>query len=135
MKLKDFQDKISTIKRGTFTKAEWQSVKEVNGSTYAKVSKGVVRFVQYAHIKGVVAKGQGNPNESAIVPSALYHNSNTGSYLVQMATTKVKAKTKYFINGQEVSKATFETGVPPKASSGERPIFRVKLDNLISLGA
>ena len=135
MKLKDFQEKISTIKKGTFTKAAWQSVKDVKGQTYVKVSHGVVRFVQYGHIKGVVVKGGGNPNESAVVQNALYHNSNTNNYLVQMATTKVKAKSTYYINGKEVSKAVFELGVPPKASSGERPIFRVKLDNLISLGA
>ena len=134
MTLQQFQTTFSTIiKKGQFTKAKWQSAKQVNGVEYKKVSQGVVRFVQYAHIKGVQPQGKANPNDNAIIPSALYHNANTGSWLVQMATTNVRAKCKYFVNGNEVDKATFEQGVPPRQSA-PTTIFRVKLENLLEVG-
>ena len=129
-----FEKIYATIKRGAFTKASWQSVAQVNGDEYQKVSQGVVRFVRYGAIKGVVVKGKANPNETSPLPNALFHNSNTGSWLVQFATTTIKPKVKYFINGEEVGKSQFELGVKPKKSSQDSPVFRVRLENVLSLG-
>ena len=63
----------------------------------------------------------------------LYYNKNTKNHLVQLATTKVKAKSKYYLNGVEVSKADYEALVPQR-NNEDIKVFRVKLDNLIKLG-
>lgn len=121
------------VVRGQFTKATWQSVKDVKGDEYRKVSKGVVRFVRYGSIKGAVVKGQQNPNEKCLIPNALYENANTGNSLVQFATTNVKPKVTYYVNGSEVDKDTFEKGCPSR-KSGPAPVFRVKAENVLELG-
>ena len=134
MKLNEFKTKFSTIKKGQFVKAKWQSIKEVKGVEYKKVSQGVVRFVEYGHIKGVVVVGKVNTNEDCIISNTLFENTKTNNYLVQMATTKVKSHCKYYINGNEVDKATYELGNPPRQSGQDRVVFRVKLENLLELG-
>lgn len=67
MLLKDFQTKLNGIKKGKFIKATWKSEKSVNGDTYEKISNGVVRFVKYGNIKGVVVKGNSNSNGNSVV--------------------------------------------------------------------
>ncbi len=123
--------KLSEMKKGTFQKATWKSEKYVNGKKYEKISNGVVRFVKYGNIKGVVVKGVNN-GESQIIPNVLYQSKN-GNLLVQMATTKAKTHSTYKINGVEVDKATYENDIP-NSNNGARIVFRVKLENLISLG-
>ena len=135
MLLQDFQNKYNQeIKKGQFTKAKWQSVKVINGIEYKKVSQGVVRFVQYAHIQGVVVVGKVNVNEQCLIPNTLYYNAKTQNYLVQLATTETKPHCQYYINGVETDKATYELGNPPRQNSQASPVFRVKLENLLELG-
>ena len=124
---------VKKIKRGTFQSATWQSVKVVNGIECKKVSNGVVRLVPYSHIKGVVLRGKVNPNEVQLIDNILYYNKNTKNHLVQLATTKVKAKSKYYLNGVEVTKSDYEALVPQR-NNEDIKVFRVKLDNLIKLG-
>ena len=134
MLLQEFQNQFSTIKKGRFVKASWQSVKVVNGVEYKKVSNGVVRFVQYGNIKGVVVVGKVNVNEQCLIPSVLYYNTNTNNHYVQLSTTNVKVKNQtFYINGVECDKATYEMVIKPSNHSNS-PVFRVKLENLISLG-
>lgn len=130
MLLKEFLQKFNGIRKGAFVKATWKSEKQVNGVQCEKVSNGVVRFVKYANIKGVVVKGVNN-GTSAIINDTLYQASN-GNYLVQFGKTNIKAKSIYKINGVVVDKKTYETMVKP--NKNDSPIFRVKLENLISLG-
>ena len=135
MLLQEFQNKYQNeIKKGQFTKATWQSVKMIKGAEYKKISNGVVRFVQYSHIKNVVVVGKVNVNEECLIPNTLYHNTNTNNYLVQLATTVVKPHCSYYINGVECDKATFELNNPPRQNSQANPVFRVKLENLLELG-
>ena len=135
MLLQEFQTKYANeIKKGQFTKATWQSVKVIGGVEYKKVSNGVVRFVQYAHIQGVVVVGKVNVNEQCLIPNTLYFNAKTNNYLVQLATTETKPHCRYYVNGVEVDKATFELGNPPRQNSQASPVFRVKLENLLELG-
>lgn len=133
MKITELQAFYNNIRKGSFFKASWQSVKIIDGDEYKKVSQGVVRIVRYANIKGVQVKGNGNPSENCLIPNFLYHNANTGSDLVQLATTKVKAKCVYFINGVEVSKQDFEKRNPSRKGNPS-PVFRVKAENILSLG-
>lgn len=135
MLLSQFQSKFaSEIKKGQFVKASWQSVKSIDGVEVKKVSEGVVRFVQYAHISGVQVVGKVNPNEQCLIPNTLYFNAKTQNYLVQLATTETKPHCKYYVNGVEVDKDTYEGIAKPKSSSHDSPVFRVKLENLISIG-
>ena len=130
MKQTELQQWLNTHHKGTFVKATWKSEKEINGIKCEKISNGVVRFVKYANIKGVVVKGASN-GDKAIIDNVLYQTSK-GNLLVQMATTKVKSHSTYKVNGVVVDKATYETYVKP--NNGARVVFRVKLENLISLG-
>ena len=130
MLLNEFLQKINGIQKGKFVKATWKSTKVINGVVYEKVSNGVVRLVKYANIKGVVVKGTNN-GASAIIEDILYKTSN-GGLLVQFATTNIKAKSTYSINGAMVDKTTYENVVG--SNNGARVVFRVKLENLISLG-
>lgn len=134
MNAQEITNAMSAIKKGTFVKASWKSDKSVNGDTYTKVSNGVVRFVKYGHIKGVVVKGQTNVNENVDLNCEfLYHNGNTNNSLIQMATTIHKAKCTYYLNGHQIEKDQYETVNPPRSVS-PMVVFRVKVENLISLG-
>ena len=136
MELEIFKNKYETeIKKGQFTKAKWQSIKTTKeGTEYKKVSNGVIRFVTYGHINGVEVKGKVNPNEETLIPNTLYHNTNTGSYLVQLAKTDVKPTCTYYCNGEEITKEEYDIANPPKSYGNPSPIFRVKLENLLELG-
>ena len=131
MTQQELQNYLNNYRKGAFVKATWKSEKVVNGAKCEKVSNGVVRFVKYGNIKGVVVKGVNN-GDKAIIENTLYQTSK-GNLLVQMATTHIKAKSTYMVNGAMVDKATYETYVKPNGN-GDRVVFRVKLENLISLG-
>lgn len=131
MLLKETQNKISAIRKGAFVKATWKSTKTINGVVYEKTSNGVVRFVHYPNINGVNAKGKGNDNETMVSPF-IYHNKNTNNDYIQFATTNIKAKCVYKVNGVMVDKNTYESVVG--VSNKKSVVFRVKLENLISLG-
>lgn len=131
MKLNELLAKFNgEIRKGRFVKAQWKSVK----GEYEKVSSGVVRFVEYAHIKGVEPKGKGNESESYILPSVVYVNGNTGKTYVRLYTTNVKSKVAYLRNGKEITKEEYEIAVKPRKSANRPPVFSVLLENLISLG-
>lgn len=135
MKTQELVNKFQTkeLKKGIYTKAKWQSITIKKGVEYKKVSQGVVRFVKYSHIKGVVVKGQINVNEQCLMSDTIYHNSNTNNDYVQLARTNHKAKSTYYINGVEVDKETFEKQNPPRQGTPS-PIFRVKIENLLEVG-
>lgn len=133
MKFNETVTKVNGIKKGVFTKETHQSITMVNGVEYKKITNGVVRFVKYANIKGVNATGKTNPNET-MVSAFIYHNSNTKCDYLQMATTKHHSKVKYYRNGVEITKAEYETATKAKPSTNKPVVFRVKLENLLSLG-
>lgn len=134
MNLQEFKNAYAQAKKGQFTIAKWQNVKKVNDIECKKVSRGVVRLVQYSHIKGVVVKGKINVNEECLIPSTLYYNHHTNNYLVHLGTTKVRTLCAYYLNGEEVSKEEYEKLIPPSPNATERPIFNVKLENLLEFG-
>lgn len=140
MLLNEFQQKINGIKKGTFVKAMWQSVKVVNGVKCVKVSEGVVRFVDYENMATTKAKRQNgmvarttNNGGKTLIKDILYQASN-GNLLVSMKTTTIKSKVlSYEMNGLMVDKATYETMVKP-SSHNDSGIFTIKLENLLKLG-
>ena len=135
MLLQEFQNKFDNeIVKGQFVNAVWCSEKKVKGVVCRKVSYGVIRFVKYGNIKGVKVVGKVNVNEQCVIPNTLYYNTNTKNYYVQLATTNALVqKQEFFINGVECDKETYQTLVKPSDHS-QSPVFRVKLENLLSLG-
>lgn len=142
---KKFKEKIATIRKGTFTTIKYKSVKVAKDRTmYIKETNGVVRFVKYSHIKSVMVKGSNNQSNTIVDSDCefLYHNTNTGSALVQLATTphknanhckyyKVESSTTEMV---EITKDEYEMANPPRPSNGDTKVFRVKLENIISIG-
>ena len=134
MTIQELQNK--NLKHGIYHKAQWQSIKSINGNEYKKVSNGIVRVVKYSNLKVVKAKlsEQAPKTESKtqwLIEDLLFFNENTKNYLVRLGTTNHKAKSKYYVNGNEVSKEDFENVVKP--NGGNQPVFSVKLENLISI--
>lgn len=132
MTLQDIQTKLATIKRGRIVPVAYQTIK----GDYTKTTKTCVRFVEYAHIKGVIAKGKGNPNESHTIQNMLIFNKNTNKYYLQMATIKTnhKAQVEYFFKGQPISKAEYDLANPSKPSSQPLVVFRKDIADIISIG-
>ncbi len=133
MELSNLKNVIPTFKKGTFIKAQWQSEKVIDSDTYTKKTNGVVRLVCYGHIKDVEVKGRVNENEIVIIPNILYHNNKTGKDYIQFATTTIKPMVKYYLNGVEIDKVQYEQAIPPKNRKAS-PVFRLAIENLISLG-
>lgn len=121
--------------KGTFTKAMWKSEKIINGETFTKETTGVVRFVKYANIQGVEVKGKANPNEITLDQWCfLIQNQKTGNINIQVATTNHKTHSKYYRNGKEIDKQEYETFVKPQTNKAPLVVFRININNLISLG-
>lgn len=135
MTIMEIEKFFNTYHQGTFTKAMWKSEKVINGKTFTKTTKGVVRFVKYANIKGVEVKGKHNCNEITLDKwSYIVQNANTGNINIQIATTTIKSHSKYYCNGVEIDKSEYEQSVKPRSSQAPLVVFRVNIKNLISLG-
>ena len=129
MTLTAIQTKLATIKKGRITKVHYQTIK----GDYKKETQTTIRFVEYAHIKGVNAKGKGNPNETHTIANMLIYNKNTNKYYLQMATVKgSKPKVAYFFKGQPITKADYELANPSKPF--DSVVFKKDIADIISLG-
>ena len=133
MTLQEIQNKMATIQKGRITKVHYKTTK----GDYTKETETLVRFVKYANIKGVQAKGQANPNETKDSASEfLIFNANTNKHYLQMATTntKAKAKVKYLFKGNEITKAEYDLANPPRPNTQPLVVFRKDIADIISIG-
>ena len=124
---------MTTIQKGRITKVHYQTIK----GDYTKETETLVRFVKYANIKGVQAKGQSNPNETKDQTSEfLIFNAKTNKHYLQMATTntKAKAKVKYYYQGQPITKAEYDMANPPRPNTQPLVVFRKDIADIISIG-
>ena len=130
MTLKDTMNKLNTIKCGRITKIHYVTIK----GDYTKETETCVRFVDYAHIKGVTPKGKPNANDNHIIKNMLIFNKNTHQYYLQCATINGnhKAHVKYFYQGKEIDKATYESANPSKPFNS--PVFRKNINDIVSIG-
>lgn len=131
MTIQELHNALSKIKKGAITKVHYIT----NKGAYSKETETTIRFVEYSHISGVSAKGKVNPNESYDRYGVIY-NKNTQQFYIQFATieTNHKAKVKYFFNGVEIDKATFELANPPRPNTQPLVVFRKNIKDIISLG-
>ena len=132
MTLTQITNALAKVKPGRMVKVHYKTIK--NG--YRKETKTIVRFVEYAHISGVVAKGKGNGNESHIIKNMVIYNSNTKKYYLQMATIKTnhKAEINYFYNDQPITKADYDLANPPRPNAQPLVVFRKDIADIISIG-
>ena len=132
MTLQEITNKLSTIKRGRITKVHYLTIK----GDYTKETETCVRFVEYSHIKGVQAKGKGNPNETHEIANMLIYNQNTNKHYLQMATinSNHKAKVKYLFKGNEITKAEYELANPPRPNQQPLVVFKKAIEDIISIG-
>ena len=133
MTLTQVQAKMATIQKGRITKVHYLTQK--NG--YTKETETLVRFVKYANIKGVQAKGQVNPNETKDQTNEfLIYNANTKKWYLQMATTKSKAKAKvsYYYQGNPITKAEYEMANPSRPNTQPLVVFRKDITDIVSIG-
>ena len=134
MQLQDIIDLFTQnkIKKGKMVKVHYITTK----GDYSKETETVVRFVKYGNIKGVQPKGNGNSNDNYIIPNALIYNANKQEYYLIMATinTPYKAKVKYFYQGNEIDKATYDNGVPSRPNTQPLVVFKKNIKDIISLG-
>lgn len=133
MLLNELLSAMKDIKNGVMVKVCYQTIK----GDYKKETNSVVRFVEYAHINGVIVKGVGNTNESHIDehPSIIY-NANKDKYYLQMATCKTpyKSKSKYYFQNVEITKEEYEKENPPRKSNQPLVVFRKAIEDIISIG-
>ena len=133
MTLTQVQAKMATIQKGRITPVHYITTK----GDYTKETQTLVRFVKYANIKGVQAKGQVNPNETKDQTNEfIIFNSKTNKYYLQMATTntKAKAKVQYFYNGKPITKAEYDLANPPRPNAQPLVVFRKDIADIISIG-
>lgn len=132
MTLQEVKTKLATIKKGRITKVHYLTIK----GDYTKETETCVRFVEYSHIKGVQAKGKGNPNETHEIANMLIYNQNTKKHYLQMATINGnhKAEVKYFHNGNEITKAEYDLANPPRPNTQPLVVFKKDIADIISLG-
>lgn len=132
MTLQETIDKLSTIRKGRITKVHYITIK----GDYSKETKTCVRFVEYSHIKGVQAKGKGNPNETHTIKNMLIFNKNTQKHYLQMATINGnhKAQVKYFYKGNEITKAEYDLANPSRPNTQPLVVFKKDIADIISLG-
>lgn len=133
MTLQEIKMVMANIKKGQMVKVHYQTKGKELG--YTKETQMVVRFVEYANINGVQAKGKANPNESYDNNGIIY-NSNTQEYYLQMATinTNYKPETHYYLNGVEITKNEYEIANPSKPRTQPLVVFRKNIKDIISLG-
>ena len=132
MTLEETITALSTIKRGRITKVHYKTIK----GDYTKETQTLIRFVEYAKIKGVTPKGKGNPSERHTIKNMLIYNEKNGKYYLQMATIKTnhKAKVTYYHNEIEITKEEFEMANPPRPSTQPLVVFRKDIADIISIG-
>ena len=133
MTLQEIESKMATITKGRITKVHYITTK----GDYTKETQTNVRFVKYANINGVQAKGQVNPNETKNnVSEFIIYNAKTNKHYLQMATIKTnhKAQVKYFFQGNEITKAEYDLANPPRPNTQPLVVFRKDIADIISIG-
>ena len=144
MLLNELIKKLSSIKKGAYTKAQWQSTKVINGILLEKVSSGVVKVgIKYANIKKEKDTTTRQFNGHYIVDNVIIESQDKKGNTtrnVRLYPSKCKnhhTRVVYYYGGVEYSKQELiEMGVleTPKTRTSEMLCFTVKLENLISLG-
>ena len=135
MKEKTFVDFYTKhYHKGSFV----QLVKETNDNGYVKETTMVVMLVNYYNTKEAKQANR-QPSapkayENTIIPHILKTNTNTGNTLVMVHTTeKHKSHSKYWLNGQPITKDQYYVGTGKKPSAPTHTMS-IRLSTIKSIG-
>ena len=121
--LQQIKEKILKAKKGIYHHMEWQSVVEINGSTYTKISSGSVRFVDYYKLT--------NKTKPLDYVDTIIKVNKKGQEYVQFYTTGKQPKVKFYCNGSEITKEQYISMVQPKPSKVDL-MFNKRLSDIIA---
>ena len=137
MELEKFNELQSKIKKGSYYKMVFKSIKEIKGNTIEKVSNGVYRFgINYKNISKV---------KDITTHSLLWGEWQTQNFILKHKETLYlrvypstckyhKTKSFYLLNGKETTKQELiEMGLLKEQNTKEMLCFNIKLENLISI--
>lgn len=152
MTAKELQEKILKLRKGSFQKLSWgRELKlykkyENEGIKITKISEGIVRFgVEYDNMKSVQQKresgelpqdNQGLNGLEWILYPYLLKNPKTKKEYIRVNTTGNRIRTRYFLNGKEISREVAEQYCTASNFSNGNPIevFNVGIENIIAVG-
>lgn len=152
MTAKELQEVILNLKKGSFQKLSWSRelklYKKYEGQNIkiTKVSEGVVRFgVEYDNMKSVQQKrengelpqdNQGLNGLEWVLYPYLLKNPKTNKEYIRVNTTGNKIKTRYFLNGEEISREVAEEYcTASNFSKGQAvEVFNIGIENITAVG-
>lgn len=112
-------------------------LRETNKNGFRKLTRIVVRFVNYYNIKSVIEKGTSGEQkardyEEQIIPHVLKVNHNTNNTLLMVyKTNHHKAHTTYYHNDEEISEDEYYLGInEKKKKQSDTPLFMFKLEEV-----
>lgn len=131
---------IYGIKNGKIFGITYKTDKpSVDGSYLVKVTAVTARTgINPTHTKDYVPSAnprKANPNDTIVKPFSIKRIANTGSELMGIYPNWKQSHTKYYKDGEEVSKAVFTASMrPSKSASSEPPKYiTIKTENIISI--
>ena len=148
----ELQEKILNFKKGSFQKLQWErelklyKKYENQDIKITKFSEGVVRFgIEYDNMKAVQEKrengelpqdNQGLNGLEWLLYPYLLKNIKSGKVYVRVNTTGNKIKTRYFMNGEEITKEVAEEYcTASNFSKGQAvEVFNVGIENIVAVG-
>lgn len=120
MQQQDFITKTTTIKRGQWFRVKYRTD---CGNGLSKETEMVSQF----------RKGNNSPRFTSVAPYLFQTSKSTIVYLNITQVKNHKPKVKYFINGVETDKATFDTMVVKKPSA-PTTVFCKRLEDILEIG-
>lgn len=140
MELTTLQTTLETLKKGTYTKITFQSVGTKKGYEYKKITTMVVRLgIDYKNLSENKEKDTFGElkGKSHLDYNNYLLGGKDGKILLRVYPSKNphhKTKTKYFLNGVEVSKLDYNKALDIKPRTNGLLCFDVNISNIISLG-
>lgn len=132
----EIKENLFKLDPGKYYKTGWLKEVIVNGHTYIKFSRGVVRFGNFYDKVKVSATTIKNSHDTYVpgLEGILKFNSKTNNFLVNIYLTKNskhKVKCAYFMDGEEITKEEYEKAVPSKPNSSPSILFCKKLQDIV----
>lgn len=148
MKLNELLEKISNIKKATYTKVMFKSIKKPlakhKGDLIEKVTYGTYRIgIQYKHMQENIGRQTGplkGTSEQWLkgFENYIIEDNVKGTYKLRLYTPKnkkLKPTTKWYLNGVETTKQwLLDNGYLGKQSSQPTNLFNIFVENVISIG-
>ena len=133
-------EKLNQIKKGVYTRIVYK--KEIAPNCF-KLTSSVVRLkVNYYNLKSVLNRQKSGETSKTRTYTDLILMENTifqnkeGKLKLRVYTTKNhKAKSVYYLNGQEIDKRTLiEMGIEKEKEHRDLDMYTIMFDNIVAIG-